>query len=244
MIAGAGSAPSPPTVAASAEPSPDVPARATYDAELDQLRVQVELMGVRVDQNLERMRATLLHGDDREVDRALAADDDIDAMQVSLTERCYDLLAREQPVASDLRLIVSAVRITAELERIGDLALRVVKLTPDHALLAGASEVIPLLASLADLALDHYRLALRAFAMQSEELAVEAASSSPEVGHLAERLVAEVHRLDGEHAIATAVKAMTAGQALTRIDDHASILGARLRYLFTGDPDHLAAEVR
>ena len=77
-----------------------------------------------------------------------------------------------------------------------------------------------------------------------EELAVEVSAASPEVGHLTDRLVAEVHRLDGDDAVALAVKAMTAGQALSRIDDHASVLGARLRYLFTGDPDHLAAEVR
>jgi phosphate transport system protein len=220
------------------------PARSAYLAELEQLRLQVELMGVRVDQNLERMRSVLHHGDEREAARALAADDEIDAMQVSLTERCYDLLAREQPVASDLRLIVSAVRITAELERIGDLALRVVKLAPDHALLVRSTEVFDLLAALADLALDHYRLALRSFAARSEELAVEVSAASPEVGHLTDRLVAEVHRLDGDDAVALAVKAMTAGQALSRIDDHASVLGARLRYLFTGDPDHLAAEVR
>ncbi len=201
-------------------------------------------MGVRVDQNLERMRSVLLHGDQREADLALAADDEIDAMQVSLTERCYDLLAREQPVASDLRLIVSVVRITTELERIGDLALRVVKLAPDHELLCREPEIFDLLAALADLALDHYRMALRAFATRSEELAAEVVAPSPEVGHLSDRLVAEIHRLGGEDAVPIAVKAMTAGQALSRIDDHASVLGSRLRYLFTGDPDHLAAEVR
>ena len=221
-----------------------MPARSTYQAELDQLRLQVELMGVRVDQNLERMRSVLHHGDEREAALAVAADDEIDAMQVSLTERCYDLLAREQPVASDLRLIVSAVRITAELERVGDLALRVVKLAPDHRLLRDAAEIFDLLAALADLALDRYRLALRAFATQSAELAAEAAAGAPEVGHLWNRLVAEVHRLEGDDAVAVAVKAMAAGQALSRIDDHAMVLGARLRYLFTGDPDHLAAEVR
>ena len=59
-----------------------------------------------------------------------------------------------------------------------------------------------------------------------------------------DRLVGEVHRLEGDDAVPVAVKAMAAGQALSRIDDHATILGARLRYLFTGDPDHLAAEVR
>jgi phosphate transport system protein len=219
-------------------------ARASYQAELEQLRLQVEVMGVHVDQNLERMRSVLHSGDDRESALALQADDEIDAMQVSLTERCYDLLAREQPVASDLRLIVSAVRITAELERIGDLALRVVKLIPDHALLTASPAIFDVLASLADVALDHYRLALRAFAAQSAELAEVVAAGSPEVGLLTDRLVAEVHRLEGDDAVAVAVKAMTGGQALSRIDDHAMVLGARLRYLFTGDPDHLAAEVR
>jgi phosphate transport system protein len=221
------------------------PARSAYQAELDQLQLQVELMGVRVDENLERMRSVLHSGDQREAERAVAADDGIDGMQVSLTERCYDLLAREQPVASDLRLIVSAIRITAELERIGDLALRVVKLAPDHGLLRRSSEVFDLLAALADLALDRYRLALRSFATQSPELAEEVvAGPTPEVGLLMDRLVTEVHRLDGDGAVPVALRAMTAGQALSRIDDHASVLGARLRYLFTGDPDHLAAEVR
>jgi phosphate transport system protein len=220
------------------------PARSAYQAELEQLRLQVELMGVRVDQNLERMRSVLLQGDQEEAGVAIAADDEIDAMQVSLTERCYDLLAREQPVASDLRLIVSVVRITAELERIGDLALRVAKLAPDYTLLHRSDDIFDLLAALADLALDHYRLALRAFAAQSVDLAEEVSGGSPEVGLLSDRLVGEVHRLRGDDAVPVAVKAMAAGQALSRIDDHATILGARLRYLFTGDPDHLAAEVR
>ncbi len=229
---------------ASADSPDGTPARAAYQAELEQLRIQVELMGVRVDQNLERMRSVLHHGDEGEASLAIAADDEIDAMQVSLTERCYDLLAREQPVASDLRLIVSVVRITAELERIGDLALRVAKLAPDHALLRQSTEIFDLLAALADLALDHYRLALRAFAGLAVELAEEVSAGSPEVSLLTDRLVGEVHRLGGEDAVPIAVKAMAAGQALSRIDDHATVLGARLRYLFTGDPDHLAAEVR
>lgn len=219
-------------------------ARVAYTEELDQLRLQVELMGVRVDENLERMRAVLHDGDERQAQVAVAADDEIDAMQVSLTERCYDLLAREQPVASDLRLIVSVVRITAELERIGDLALRVVKLAPDHGLLARSSEIFAALAALADVALEHYRTALRSFSTSSVTLAEEVSAGSPEVGHLTDRLVADVHRLEGADAVPVALKAMTAGQALSRIDDHAAVLGARLRYLLTGDPDHLAAEVR
>ncbi|HEY4376634.1 MAG TPA: PhoU domain-containing protein, partial [Acidimicrobiales bacterium] len=106
------------------EPGPDPvgrPLRPGYAAELDQLKLQVEVMAVRVDQNLERMRVVLRNGDLLVADRAVNADDDIDAMSVSLTERCYDLLAREQPVASDLRFVVSVLRVLGEFERVGDL---------------------------------------------------------------------------------------------------------------------------
>src|SRR5829696_1950468 len=106
---------------------PREPIRLRYSEELEQLRIQVELMGVLVDENLERMREVLTSGDEVLAAQALAADDDVDAMNVSLIERCYTLLAREGPVASDLRLIVSVVKVLNEFERVGDLALRVVK---------------------------------------------------------------------------------------------------------------------
>ena len=68
-------------------------------------------MAIRVDENLQRMSDALAEGDTAIVAVALAADDEIDAMNVSLTERCYDLLRREAPMASDLRFIVSVLRI-------------------------------------------------------------------------------------------------------------------------------------
>ncbi|HEY1116646.1 MAG TPA: PhoU domain-containing protein, partial [Acidimicrobiales bacterium] len=111
--------------------------RKYFHDELEQMRLQVELMGVKVDHNLERMRRVLLDGDLQAAAAAIEGDDEIDAMNVSLTERCYDLLARENPVASDLRFIVSVLRILSELERIGDLALRVVKLNPERHRWAG-----------------------------------------------------------------------------------------------------------
>ena len=61
--------------------------RPAYAAELDQLHLQVELMAMRVDQNLERTRTVLQTGDLAVADLAIRADDDIDAMSVSLTER-------------------------------------------------------------------------------------------------------------------------------------------------------------
>jgi len=220
------------------------PLRQAFQAELDQLRMQVEVMGVRVDQNLERMRDVLAHHDPTVVDRAINADDDIDDMNVSLTERCYDLLARENPVASDLRFIVSVLRILSELERIGDLSLRVVKRADEFERVSEHPVIADLLTSMSEHAVAQYRVALHAWSSQDAAEAAELASSTGEVDHYAGRLAEELLRLDGVDAVSVAMTSLVIGRSLDRIADHAAIIGARLRYLLSGDPDHLAAEVR
>jgi phosphate transport system protein len=217
--------------------------RQQFTEELEQLRLQVELMAVRVDQNLERMRDVLRTGDADLASVAIAADNDIDAMNVSLMERCYDVLRREAPVASDLRFVVSVLRVLGELERIGDLSLRVDKVVDEHTLLASRPEVFDVLLSMADEALERYRLALRAWASMDLGLASELASGVGLDVHQV-RLTSELLRLDGPDAAQVALVASGVGRAIDRIGDHANIIGARLRYLITGDPDHLAAEVR
>jgi phosphate transport system protein len=219
------------------------PLRHNYTAELEQLALQVEMMGVLVDHNLERMREVLNSGDATTASQAVAADDRIDAMNVSLMERCYELLRREAPVASDLRLIVSVLRVTPELERIGDLALRVVKLQPDHDLLLAVPRAFDVLATMADHAIDRYRDALRAWSALDLNLADRVAAEAPP-GVAATQLVEALLAYEGSDGVAVTLRTMVAGQALDRIADHAAVLGARVRYLITGDPDHLAAEVR
>jgi phosphate transport system protein len=220
------------------------PARRAFAAELEQLRLQVELMAVRVDQNLERMREVVLSGDTALAERAINADDDIDAMNVSLTERCYELLVREAPVASDLRFVVSVLRVLGELERVGDLALRVIKLAPDQPLMASSPATYDILVAMADEAVDRFRQSLRAWSTLDLALATELAERSRSMDLFYERLMIELLALSGPDAVAIAIKTLVAGRSLERIVDHAGIIGARLRYLITGDPDHLATEVR
>jgi phosphate transport system protein len=189
------------------------------------------------------MREVLRTGDEVAALEAIATDDRIDAMNVSLMERCYELLRREAPVASDLRLIVSVLRVTAELERIGDLALRVVKLYPDHQFLLAVPRAFDVLHTMSDQAVERYRDALRAWSALDLDLANHVAAEqhgSVAAGQLVEALLA----YRGADGVAVTLRTMVAGQALDRIADHAAILGARVRYLITGDPDHLAAEVR
>jgi phosphate transport system protein len=219
------------------------PVRQGFTAELEQLRLQVELMGVRVDENLERMREVLLHGDLEQARRAVAADDDIDAMNVSLTERCYDLLSRESPVAGDLRFVVSVLRVLSELERIGDLSLRVVKLAPDWELLRRNAATYDILLAMADAAVEQFRTALRAWSTQDLGLAAELAESRPMEG-FTERFSREIIGIEGPDAVLCAVRTLVAGRSLDRIADHAAVIGARLRYLITGDPAHLTSEIR
>ena len=107
---------------------------------------------------------------------ALAADDEIDAMHVSLLERCYTLLGREAPMASDLRFIVSVVRILSELERVGDLSLRV-KLAPQVDDLAACGAAWDIVRTLVDVAVEQYRSALRAWSAQDLALATQLVES-------------------------------------------------------------------
>lgn len=218
--------------------------RKSFHDELDQLHLQVELMGIKVDHNLERTRQVLIDGDSRAAEFAIACDDEIDAMNVSLTERCYDLLARENPVASDLRFVVSVLRILSELERIGDLALRVVKLNPDRELWAGHLPTFDILVSMGDTAIAAYRDALRAWSAQDLHLATDLATRVRVMDMHYEHLMAELLRVTGPHAVPIATSTLIAGRSLERVADHSAVIGARLRYMLTGDPDHLTAEVR
>jgi phosphate transport system protein len=218
--------------------------RHAFSDELEQVRLQVELMAVRVDLNLERMRNVLATGDLSLVAPALVSDDEVDAMNVSLTERCYDILRREAPVATDLRFIVSVLRVLSELERIGDLALRVLKQAPEHELLASNPPTFDILQAMADQAIERYRDALRAWATMDLAMATELATANRSMDIHYERLMSEVMRLDGPDAVRIGVTTFFVGRSLERIGDHAAIIGARLRYLLTGDPNHLIAEVR
>ncbi|HEY8546126.1 MAG TPA: PhoU domain-containing protein [Acidimicrobiales bacterium] len=226
------------------QPTSPGPFRSSFREELDQLRLQVELMGVRVDQNLERMREVLRTGDERLAAAALAADDDIDAMHVSLLERCYDVLGREAPVASDLRFVVSVVRVLSELERVGDLSLRVVKLAPQVPQLQASGAAWDVVLTLVDTAVEQYRTALRAWSAQDLGLATDLADHPAPLEAFHERLLTSAPARDRAEAVQLAMAMFVITQSADRIADHAAIIGARLRYLLTGEPSHLVAEVR
>ena len=201
-------------------------------------------MGWKVERTLDLMRQILASGDQALADLAIAGDDDIDATNLSLTEQCYDLLRRQQPVAGDLRLVVSVIRVASELERIADLALRIAKLAPEHADLVADPLVSDILTVMAGAAAEAVRVAMAAWAGHDLALAESLSTAPSTTRHLSERLTGHLVDLRMPDAARIAVHAAAAAQALDRIADHARVVGARVRYLLTGDSTHLVAEVR
>lgn len=217
--------------------------RIHYGSELEQLRIQVEVMAVKVEENLERMRTALADGAPVLGVEAARVDQEIDAMNVSLTERCYELIIREAPVASDFRLIVSVVRVLNELERISDHAVGIAR-RASIALQEVEPNLHDLLLTMADEVIDRFHTARCTWGSMDLVLAEELAAGSRLSEALHARLVRELVGLEGPTAIEVALELAAVGRSLERIGDHTSVIGARLRYLITGDPAHLAAEVR
>ena len=102
--------------------------REIFDAELHQLGDDLVSMAERVQRAIASAGTALLTGDLPLAESVIADDLAIDAMNRDLDERCVRLLAQQQPVATDLRTIVSALRIAATLERMGDLARHIAQI--------------------------------------------------------------------------------------------------------------------
>ncbi|MBT0993187.1 phosphate signaling complex protein PhoU [Cellulomonas sp. DKR-3] len=111
--------------------------RDIFDAELTQLGEDLVAMSARVERAVTNAGVALLTADLPLAESVIADDLGIDAMERDLDERCVLLLAQQQPVATDLRIVVSALRMSASLERMGDLARHVAQVTrgryPRHA---------------------------------------------------------------------------------------------------------------
>ena len=229
--------------------------RGAFAEELEQLRMQVELMALRVDTSIVRAVSVVEFGDQAAAADLLASDNEIDEMHISLLERCYELLVREGPVASDFRLVVSVIRALDSLERIGDLCLRIAKTVDEQPLIAAHPEVHRVAVEFAYVVLHSFRRMQTAWAEGSLDPLYEAVADrrrtdgstsglergGPEA--LAASLASRIMELSGPGAVRAGVNAFVVCRSLDRIADHTHVLIARLKYLVTGDPSHLADEV-
>ena len=209
--------------------------REQFHGELDELSELMVEMTRLVGSAVGRATTALLDADLALAEGVIAADAQIDALQIDLEERSLALLARQQPVATDLRVIVTGLRMSADLERMGDLARHVAKL----ARMRYPNSAIP--AELRATVLQMGQVAERIVAKTGSVIASRDLDVAGEL-ELDDDVMDELHRevfavlLDDHwsHGIETAVDVTLCGRYYERFADHAVSVARRVVYLVTG----------
>lgn len=215
--------------------------RAHFHESIEMLRVDVDALGLMAQQAVAGALAALVGDDVSQAHRVLAGDDRIDTLFVALEERAYALVAQQAPVATDLRFLMSSLRVMADYEKTGDRAVAVAK----SALADWDRESITLslLARMGDLSLALLGGARRAWLEQDLAAASDLKRRDDALDSFYRRLVEHLLDQHGDGAPSLVLHAHAAGRNIERIADHAVIIGERVSYMLTGDPSALAAEI-
>jgi len=172
----------------------------------------------------------------------IAADERLDALQLELEQRTVTLLARQQPVATDLRFIVTSFKIAMELERMGKLARHVAKLArmryPAHVVPDELTATIVDMGRVADLLVADLRTVLET---RDVALAERMEVQDDEMDRLHRHLFDVILAPGWSFGVEAAVDVTLCGRFYERFADHAVTIGRRTVYLVTGE--HLAADV-
>jgi len=223
-------------------PSDRVSTRDAFDRDLRQLRDDFLRMGRLVDAAVQRAIEALQARSVEGAEAVIASDNVIDALHLQLEDRCLRLFATQQPMAKDLRMIAAVWAMTIDLERMGDHAEDIAKVTRR---MAGESPLTPLvdIPEMAELARGMLRDGLDAFVRGDAAQAERMARDDDKVDHLYAQVFMELlaYMFDDPKNIQRAILLLTVAQALERAADHATNLAERVIYMITGTLKELNA---
>ncbi len=212
-------------------------ARHSFQEALDELRIDVIRLAALTTEAIAAGTQAFLDADLAAAERVIEQDDDIDDLTHSIEDSCYQLLARQQPMASDLRIVVSVLRIVHELERSADLMVNVAKTTRrlyPHPLDPKLRGIIQRMGEQAG---TQTRVALDAFADSDPSAAAALSDMDDTMDDLTKSLFRYI--LAGpdsdESTILTAVQLALVGRHYERIADHAVTIGERVGFMVTGE---------
>jgi phosphate transport system protein len=211
--------------------------REAYQSDLRHLVDDLIDMAEMVGTALEGATRALLEGDLALAERVVAADPHLDARQVELDTKAIELLARQSPVATDLRLLVASLRMSSSLERMGDLAAHVALVARrSHPQLAVPEQHRAQIARMSELGLAAVKDAAHVIETRDLALAARVEEEDDELDNLMLEISREISRSDAD--------VYTHGQVIDltllirfyeRIGDHAVSLVRRVGFLVTGD---------
>lgn len=144
-----------------------------FDEELEDVRNKVMQMGGIVEEQLRKAIKALVTGDTELAARVMANDYQVNALEVEIDEECTRIVARRQPAATDLRLVMAVIKTITDLERIGDEAKRVAKMVKEELNGAMAEDVRQELQHMGDLVREQLRIILDSFARTDVETALQ-----------------------------------------------------------------------
>lgn len=209
--------------------------RDVYHDDLDDIGKRVVEMTNLVAVAMERATAALLLPNVDVADQVVRQDARVDALRVELEDRCFQLIALQQPVATDLRVLISTMHLVADLERMGDLAMHVAKIArlryPDSAVPAEVRDVISQMAEVAR-SLVHKVADVVGGRDVALAQAIEAEDDSMDA--LRRKLFTVVLSTHWAHGTEAAIDVTLLGRYYERYADHAVSVARRTIFIVTG----------
>lgn len=206
-----------------------------FEADLRDLREKLLAMGAKVETLIVQSMKALTDRDSALAEKVVAADKDVNRLEVDIDELCRKILALRQPAASDLRLITTALKIVTDLERIGDLAVNIAERSMD------LNQVPPLAPyvdtpRLAELAQRQVRMSLDAFVSGDVAKAEEVLRGDDLLDALFLKIFNELlaYMMEDSRNIRRATALMFIAKHLERIGDHALNVAEMVVYMVRG----------
>jgi phosphate transport system protein len=217
--------------------------RDAYHEELQALADQLVEMTRLVGSAINRATTALLDADLTLAESVIVADDAVDALRDELDRRAMDLLARQQPVASDLRVIVTTLKMSADLERMGDLARHVARAArrrfPDPAVPAPLRATVVEMGQVAELLVAKTGAVI---ASHDVEAALQVERDDDEMDRLHRELFAALLDVASPYSVEAAIDVTLVSRYYERFADHAVAVARRVVFLVTGQQPQDVAE--
>ena len=217
--------------------------REAFHDQLDSIFSDLALVCGDVQRAVRLATQALLTGDAEKAEDVISADSAIDRATGRVEDNCFALLSLQQPVAGDLRVIVSALRMVSELERMGDLSVHVAKIARLRVPgVAVPEEVRPTVARMAEVAEDMVARVAEIITERDVDAAIVLSRDDDEMDMLRRTSFSQLLSDDWEHGVEAAVDIALLGRYYERIADHAVSMARRVVYLVTGyHPEPLGA---
>ena len=210
--------------------------RNAFHDELDSIGTTLLQMAGLVKIAMAEATTALLASDLTIAEKVIAADSVIDDIQHELDARTINLMARQQPVASDLRTLVTSLRMSADLERMGDLAHHVAKQArmryPNSAVPVELVPTITSMGMVADKLIEKLTVVME---HRDTVRALEIETDDDEMDKLHRDLIGALLADDWAHGIETAIDLTLLGRYYERFADHAVSISRRVYFLVTGE---------